>query len=199
MARQSSNDAARSHPHDNAIVDMARTTEEAFAYMKAVAKAAGLTLLTKTWVNARVYYRFRCSSGHEFERQAFVLTRGATGCAQCVQAKTRQQFLATLSERNLTCLEGDYLGGKVRNRFQCAHGHRWDTEARKILEGSGCPKCGNARVAEMNRFSDGLKQLRDAAAAHGGQCLADVYSGVAARYWLEMHALIKLHSGSAYA
>lgn len=161
---------------------MARTTEEAFAHMKEVAKAAGLTLLTKTWINARAYYRFRCASAHEFERQAFVLTRGATGCAQCVQAKMRQQFLDALAERNLTCLEGDYLGRTVRHHFQCAHGHRWDTEARKILEGSGCPKCGNARAAEMNRFSDGLKQLRDAAAAHGGQCLADVYSGVAARY-----------------
>lgn len=60
---------------------MARTTEEAFAHMEEVAKAAGLTLLTKTWINARANYRFRCVSAHEFERQAFVLTRGATGCA----------------------------------------------------------------------------------------------------------------------
>ena len=49
---------------------MARTAEEAFKHTVEVAKAAGLTLLTTTWVGAQANYIFRCSNGHEFERLA---------------------------------------------------------------------------------------------------------------------------------
>lgn len=51
-------------------LDMARTAEEAFKHTVEVAKAAGLTLLTTTWVGAQANYIFRCSNGHEFERLA---------------------------------------------------------------------------------------------------------------------------------
>ncbi|WP_081061909.1 hypothetical protein [Burkholderia territorii] len=161
---------------------MGRTTEEAFAHTKEVAKVAGLTFLSKTWINARTYYRFRCANAHEFERKAYVLTRGSTRCAECEKAAFQQQFLDRLARRNLICLEGKYLGGKVRHHFECEQGHRWDVEARKVLEGSGCPRCANERTAELNRHADGLDQLQKAAAAFGGRCLTDVYSGVAFRY-----------------
>lgn len=161
---------------------MARTADEALAHTASVAKAAGLTLLTTQWSGAHAYYLLRCARGHEFERRATVITRGSTRCEQCTQAAVQQQFLDRLARHNLVCLEGKYLGGKVRHHFECAHGHRWDVEARKVLEGSGCPRCANERTAELNRHADGLNQLREAAAAFGGRCLSDVYLGVAFRY-----------------
>ncbi|WP_157692673.1 hypothetical protein [Burkholderia sp. ABCPW 11] len=134
---------------------MARTTEEAFVHMQEVTKAAGLTLLTKKWINAGARCRFRCENGYRFERHAYVLVNGSSGCAQCMQATTRQQFLDAPVERNLTCLEGDYHDRKIRQHFECVNGHRSDTEARKILERSVFPKCANARTAELNWFFNG--------------------------------------------
>lgn len=161
---------------------MARTAEEAFAHMEEVAKAAGLTLLASGWAGSHVKYRFRCAQGHEFERRPYVLAKGSTGCAQCGQEAIRQRFLDRLAENGWVCMEGDYLGYTVRHHLECAHGHRWETEARKILEGSGCPVCAKVRMAQKNTHADGLERLRAAAAAHGGRCLADVYAGIIAKY-----------------
>lgn len=152
------------------------------AYLAQVASAAGLTLLTPHWTNAHAKYLFRCQHGHEFERQATAVKRGIVSCKRCRKAIVRQRFLDQLAQRNLICLEGDYLGTNVRQHFECAQGHRWNTEARKILEGSGCPACANAQTAALNRRRDGLERLHEAAAERGGRCLAEAYAGIAAIY-----------------
>ncbi|ACC76315.1 hypothetical protein Bphy_7330 (plasmid) [Paraburkholderia phymatum STM815] len=161
---------------------MARSAGEALRHTAEVANAAGLTLLATEWVGAKANYRFRCRHGHEFERRASVVTRGSTTCRMCARAAVRQRFLDLLAQRHLVCLEGEYLGSTVRQHFRCGQGHRWDTEARKILEGSGCPACADERSAVMQTDANGLDRLRQAAAEHGGRCLADVYSGIADRY-----------------
>ncbi|MDN7629720.1 hypothetical protein [Burkholderia cenocepacia] len=161
---------------------MARTPEEAFKHTAEVAKAAGLTLLTTEWAGAKANYLFRCRHGHEFERRAIVITRGSTRCEQCFREEMRQRFLDLLAERDLICLEGGYQGQTIRQHFQCGQGHRWSTEARKILEGSGCPVCAHEQSAAMQIDANGLERLRQAAAEHGGRCLADVYLGIADRY-----------------
>jgi hypothetical protein len=161
---------------------MARTAEEAFRHTAQVAEAAGLVLLSTRWVGASANYLFRCRQGHEFERRASVITRGSTTCCLCAREAVSQRFLGLLVQRDLVCLEGDYLGSTVRQQFQCGQGHRWNTEARKILEGHGCPFCASERSAAMQTDANGLDRLREAAAMHGGRCLADAYSGIADRY-----------------
>lgn len=173
---------------------MARTPEEALRYVEQVAKAAGLTLLTRQWEGGHASCRFRCPQGHEFERRPFVLEKRSARCPQCARDAIRQRFLALLERNGWTCLEGDYLGANVRHHFQCAQGHRWDTEARKILEGSGCHACATARAAEKNTRADGLERLRAAAAAHGGRCLADAYAGIIAKYEWECAAGHRWHA-----
>lgn len=159
-----------------------RTDGGQLAHLAEVASAAGLTLLTPHWINAHAKYLFRCQHGHEFERHATAVKRGLSSCKLCKKAIVRQRFLDQLALRDLVCLEGDYLGSKVRQHFECARGHRWDTEARKILEGSGCPACANAQTAALNRHQDGLERLHQAAAERSGRCLAEAYAGIAAIY-----------------
>lgn len=161
---------------------MARSAEEAFRHTAEVAKAAGLTLLATQWAGAKANYLFQCRKGHEFERRASVVTRGSTSCELCARAAVRQRFLELLAKRSLACLEGDYLGANIRHHFECEQGHCWDTEGRKILEGSGCPACARARTAELNTDANGLERLQQAAGANGGRCRTEVYSGIAASY-----------------
>lgn len=146
------------------------------------AAAHGLQLLSTQWLGATSSYRFQCANGHQFDRQAQVITRGSTRCLQCVRDELAQRFADTLRECGFVCLDLPISGATGRHRFQCGAGHVWETRASKILEGSGCPKCSNARVAEMNKHADGLDRLQRAASEHGGQCLTDIYSGVLASY-----------------
>lgn len=158
------------------------TGDGALARLVEVAKAAGLTLLTPHWINSHAKYLFRCQHGHEFERHATAVKAGITSCKLCKKAVVRQRFFEQLAQRDLICLEGDYLGTSVRQHFECAQGHRWDTEARKILEGSGCPACANVQTAALNRHQDGLERLHQAAAERGGRCLAEAYAGINVNY-----------------
>ena len=56
----------------------------------------------------------------------------------------QRRFQELLSERGIVCHEGTYLGQAARN----ASPVRLDmNEARKILEGHGCPRCAKNELA----------------------------------------------------
>jgi Zn finger protein HypA/HybF involved in hydrogenase expression len=155
---------------------------QSFARLGEIAASQGLTLLTQLWHGMLFKYQFRCGSGHEFARIGTVVMRGTVTCLQCVQERTQRRFLEILEEQGTTCQEASYLGQTARQHFRCGHGHEWVTEARKILEGHGCPTCATQERARQLTHRDGLTRLQQAAAAHGGRCLADRYIGIQPKY-----------------
>lgn len=160
----------------------ARRGEEAYRRLAEAASEARLELVTSGWLGAHANFRFRCDKGHEFDRAAIVVLRGTTRCPQCEKEAARRRFYECLAARNITCLEADYLGPKIRHRLQCAQGHTWSVEGRKTLEGSGCRSCALAETARKNTRSDGLTRMQRVAAQRGGRCLADEYLGTLAYY-----------------
>ncbi len=131
-----------------------------FQRITADAATRGLTLLSTEWSGARSSYLFRCERGHRFSRRGAIVLRSTITCLQCVRQDVQQRFLETLKLRGFTCEENAYLGQKVRQHFVCGVGHRWATQARRILEGSGCPECGAGRLPEWHTLTGGPECLR---------------------------------------
>ncbi len=156
--------------------------DDAFARLAQAAAARGLTLLDTQWLGARHPYRFRCAQGHDFTRIAPVMIRGTATCRQCEQDEVQRRFLDTLQQRGFVCDKAGFPGQKTRCRFTCRHGHTWETEARKIMDGHGCLTCKNTAAAAKNTRADGLERMQRIAAGHGGRCLAENYLGTLARY-----------------
>jgi hypothetical protein len=156
--------------------------EAAFRRLAAAAADRGLTLLSAQWQGASASYLFRCSNSHQFERRGTVILRGTATCLECVQQDMQVKFLDILRQREFVCKENAYLGSSVRQHFACRSGHTWETQARKIMEGSGCPHCAAQQNAQKQGFTDGLDRLRTAAAAHGGKFHGDTYLGMKAMY-----------------
>ncbi|WJN78176.1 hypothetical protein OH687_15205 [Burkholderia anthina] len=159
-----------------------RKPDVAYARLVEIAAERGHTLLTLEWRGLKSYYEFRCESGHDFTRIGTVAMRGTITCLQCEQVRVQHRFQELLSERGLVCHEGTYLGQTARQHFTCRSGHEWTTEARKILDGHGCPRCAKIELAACLLHSDGLERLHEAAAERGGRCLTDTYIGIAAHY-----------------
>lgn len=159
-----------------------RKPDEALSRLLKMAGERGLQLLTTDWCGLKSYYEFRCASGHHFTRIGTVAMRGTITCLECEQSRVQHRFQQLLSERSIACREGTYLGQTVRQHFTCRAGHEWVTEARKILDGHGCPRCAKVELAACLRHSDGLERLHKAATERGGRCLTDAYTGIAAHY-----------------
>ncbi|WP_254700420.1 hypothetical protein [Trinickia violacea] len=144
-----------------------------------------MTLLSPHWQGSRHEYLFRCMHGHEFGRKATIMLRGTATCLECVRDGVQRRFLSTIEQQGFVNLEPEFLGLTVRHRLTCRLGHEWATEARKIVEGTGCPTCVALQSSMRQGFPDGLERLYAVAAAQGGKCLADTYQGMKARYLWE--------------
>lgn len=135
--------------HSNSARQAQSTANEAFRRLTEEAGGQGMALQSPRWEGSYHEYLFRCAAGHQFTRRATVMMCGRAMCHECVQEGVRRRFLDTLEQRGIVCLESGYLGQRVRHRLQCRQDHCWDAEARKVMEGSGCPVCANAQVAAM--------------------------------------------------
>ncbi len=162
-----------------------RKPNVAYSRLVEIAAERRLTLLTPEWRGLKSYYDFRCASGHDVARIGTVAMRGTITCLECEQVRVQQRFLELLSENGTVCRDGAYLGQTVRQHFTCRFGHEWTTDARKILDGHGCPSCAVNSRAESLTDSNGLDRLQTAAAAYGGKCLTDRYSGIGESYLWE--------------
>lgn len=148
--------------------------------------AEPLTCLSQDWLGMLKPHRFRCAKGHEFERLAVsVVHKGVTSCPHCDDDERLARLREFARARGGQCLEGAYLGAKVRYRFVCAEGHAWTAFPYSIHQGSWCKRCATREHAQRMRLTDGLERLHHAAQAHGGCCLSTHYEGVKALYRFE--------------
>ncbi len=93
------------------------------------------------------------------------------------------QQLQKIAERHGgLCLSDHYTGANERYRFQCARGHQWETQGSTVMRGGWCGPCAHQEKSQRRRLADGLTRLRDAAAAKGGECLAEHYVGSNMKY-----------------
>ena len=79
-------------------------------------------------------------------------------------------------------LDEYYFGVAARYQFRCARGHEWETAGNAVLRGSWCWRCHVEDRGLASRNPEGLARLQAAAAAKGGICLSQTYTGQKTRY-----------------
>lgn len=146
--------------------------------------------LDDRWQGQKHHYRFRClkEPSHEWRRiysEALKVAR----CPHCQRAanglKQRdaqglQRLQAFAASKGGECLSPSYLGVDHTHRFRCAKGHTWEARATGVLSrGNWCHQC----CYDLKRI--GIDEVRRAAEARGGRCLAKAYRGGGSKYpWL---------------
>jgi len=146
--------------------------------LHAAARAQGFVCQATEWHGVGAKYRFACAQGHRFERAAYGVVYKTVGCEACRRDKTRAKFDRIVAQRSGECLDGGYLGSKVRHRTRCQARHEWNPEGGSVLAGYWCPHCAGvpSRSALKGRkIRYGLANLEAKAAEHGGRCLATAY------------------------
>jgi hypothetical protein len=164
----------------------ARFAADGLVRLQQAAVAKGGVCLSEVYTGTHARYRFRCRHDHEWETLGKNILRG-DWCSPCAVAASlaadglvRLQHVA--AAKGGVCLSDTYTGTNARYRFRCRHGHEWEATSANILTGRWCQRCANAATTKTLMLQDGLARLQQAAAARGGQCLSDTYSGYAARY-----------------
>lgn len=158
-----------------------RRPDDALADLRATAQKHDLILLDTRWGGARHEHAFRCPAGHTFTRLPNVLETGSVSCPHCIHLRQAQRLAEALSARGATCAT-PFAGLKVHHRVTCAKGHTWSVQPRKLLEGSGCPRCAQHARAQAHRRNEHWDRLQAIAAERGGALLSKAYAGVVARY-----------------
>lgn len=146
--------------------------------LRTAADAQGFVCHAEQWNGVGARYPFECASGHRFERVASSVLYRVRGCQQCRRGAVQDRFEKIVADRGGECLDGRYLGHRVRHQMRCCQGHEWTPEGCSLLQGVWCPHCagvGNRQRPEGAIRKYGLAQLHARAAEQGGRCLALVY------------------------
>ena len=165
---------------------------EQLARLITVVEQNGSICLDTHWHGFQAKYRFRCATGHLWQRSAaVVLSLNCVACPQCTRQAAREkkllpngleQLRTAATARGGQLLDDRYLGLAVHYRLRCNQGHEWEAVGSTVLRGNWCPQCSREENGRARRDSDGLARLQAAAAAKGGVCLSQTYTEQSARY-----------------
>ena len=96
--------------------------------------------------------------GTTWTAKANDLVRAGSGCPRCAGAfgYTHDQFLRNLKERNkqydIIEILSQYKGSAQHIQCKCKNcGFEWTPLASSLLQGTGCPECAKARVAQKGK------------------------------------------------
>jgi predicted Zn-ribbon and HTH transcriptional regulator len=143
------------------------------------AKSRGGKLLSPVYLGGEFKHTFGCARGHTWEARPSHVLGKRQWCQQCRSDEQRhsvEQACATAGVRGGRFLSTTYLNSNTIYAWECHEGHTWRTSYASIRAGTWCPHCAND-----DRRLD-LKVLRNAAAALGGICLSEVYTGSRINY-----------------
>jgi len=114
--------------------------------MKAIARSKGGKCLSITYTSMRTTMKWQCKKRHVFEtRPAFIVHKGVW-CNACREEKRRKYELRKMKElasrKSGKCLSTSYVSLMDKLKWQCKHGHVWETRPLRIVHrGNWCPEC----------------------------------------------------------
>jgi hypothetical protein len=129
--------------------------------MHAMAAAKGGEFLSPSYEGMNVTNRWRCDKGHEWTTTPGNIQRG-TWCPRCnfdrSSANQRdpegfKKCVQTAKSHGGAFLSDSYAGSEVKHRWRCDKGHEWEGLPLRILKGTWCPRCTNARAWVTRRKS----------------------------------------------
>ncbi|MFV3332393.1 type VI secretion system Vgr family protein [Pseudomonas sp. NY15437] len=143
-----------------------------------LARSRGGEFLSAQFMTNKDRYTWRCARGHVWEAR-YARVRGGGWCLQCGK-DDKAADLEPLQQAAVLhggqCLSEAFLGAKAKHRWQCSKGHVWEALFYTVRKGHWCAQC--AKDSKWLTLAD----MHEAAARHGGQCLADAYFGAAVKY-----------------
>jgi len=177
----------------NSIVCKDCLDQHRFERLQQAAEAKGGKCLERRYLGDGIPHRFVCAYGHKWKvRAAHIVGRGSW-CRRCAQIAHGEhlklidgleRLQQAAAQRGGRCLSDSYSATYSYYRFQCAHGHQWETEGAEVIRGSWCRQCDSEKKRINYRLADGIERLRKAAQDKGGECLSQEYTGAAKRYLL---------------
>ncbi len=147
--------------------------------MHQIAERKGGKCLSEKYIGNRNKLKWRCEKGHKWQatpgnikkgRCCFLCAREASAI-QLTHSDGMEQMQKIAITHGGECLSEKYINNHTYLLFRCREGHKWKAYSNNIKNGTWCPKCGKRSCI----LTDGLKQMQDAAALHGGKCLAQEY------------------------
>lgn len=126
------------------------------------AKQQGGECLATEYVNATTPVWWRCAKGHEWETAPTNVLHSGSWCHFCAGRKHDLDEMKSVAlSRGGCCLSDRYRGMQTKLRWQCAHGHEWETTpATVLIAGAWCPECSTGIGERLTRAA--FEQLFDA-------------------------------------
>lgn len=153
-----------------------------------VAVSKGGQLISKNVISAKQKLKFKCAKGHNFEMSSDKMLRGqwCPGCKKdLIRSSLEKKWLSagdtieTLKKHALnndgTCLSGKFTGPGKKYLWQCANGHNWSAEWKRVKKGSWCGVCANRAITEKLKVS--IEVFKKIADKNGGVLLSKEYGG----------------------
>jgi hypothetical protein len=135
--------------------------------MQQIAATHGGAVLSETFEGSKVPLLLRCARGHRWRARPSSLKQG-TWCPGCKEVDWLEVLRARAKENGGRCLSATCSGWDDRVLFECALGHRFETDAVQVKAGRWCPKC----LSTPRRT---LEQMHEIARERGGECLSARY------------------------
>lgn len=121
--------------------------------MRSIAKSRGGECLSTEYINAYTHLSWKCGIGHTWEATPKNVSYHKSWCPYCAGKRINplkdMQDLA--AKRYGKCLSRKYTDSKTPLRWECSHGHKWETTPASILNGRWCPKCSTTRSERICR------------------------------------------------
>lgn len=145
--------------------------------LQALAYSRGGECLSTKFVSTKDKLHWRCAEGHEWHAKVSNVMHKGYWCPECsgwnamhpVKADPLQELREIAEATSGRLLSADYVNNRTPLEFQCSAGHTWAAEPWTIKRNHWCPYCTKKKLA------DPLGDLRELAAAKGGECLGAEY------------------------
>lgn len=136
--------------------------------MQRIARERGGDCLSEKYINNTTKIHWRCIKGHEWSSTPKNVKKGhwCPYCGNSVKL-TIEEMQRIAKSRGGICLSKEYFGIKIRLRWQCSRGHKWEATPDNIKRGKWCPYCAGQHQT--------IKDMQEIAKKHGGECTSKEY------------------------
>jgi len=155
-----------------AIIKNADSKRKTINDMQEMAKIKNGQCLSKEYLNMNSKLLWVCQEGHKWEATPSNIKRGKW-CPTCVgRNKSLEDMQAIAKQHNGKCLSTQFLMMTKKLKWQCEHGHVWESTPNSIInQDSWCPICaGNSKKT--------IKDMKKLADHRGGKCLSKKYVNI---------------------
>jgi hypothetical protein len=132
------------------------SVRERLQVIREIASARGGKCLSSGYLRRHDHLQFRCSNGHEWETDSYVILKGHW-CPRCAISEggrarrlTLREMRKIAAEKRGRCLSNEYVNANTHLLWECSKGHRWRAIPNSIKRGSWCAICSrDGRKADV--------------------------------------------------